>query len=475
MKLEKAVLKDGQKIEFIPEMIGEGGMKAVFFTKDKKSVVCFFKDSGTAQDPQRLARLDAVLGKYNPTADSCKNSEYFKKLYCWPTGIITSPTMGIITPTYPGNYLFASGNWKGKEKESTWFTSPKLRKYLPEQERGTWINYFKICILLARAVKRLHLAGLAHSDLSCRNVLIDPSSGKCIIIDIDSLVVPGLYPPDVLGTPGYIAPEVIATMHLPFKDKNRKQPCASTDQHALAVLMYEYLLFRHPLRGPKVNSTTSAEEDEILSMGSKALFIEHPTDRSNKPKDLKIPHSVLGPHLEDLFNRAFVNGLHAPNSRPSAIEWERGLINTWDMLLPCPNGSCSHKWFVMFESKNIKCPFCGTKLKSSVPILKLRKESRPGQWRQDGQLVIYHNISLFKWHAFSGIFPGEDADRTPQAYCVFHQGKWLLINQNLESLTSPGGNRVPTGSAVELKDGALIRLSQEPKGRIAEVQIVNKR
>jgi len=90
----------------------------------------------------------------------------------------------------------------------------------------------------------------------------------------------------------------------------------------------------------------------------------------------------------------------------------------------------------------------------------------------DGQLVVYHYISLFKWHVFDNVFPGEAADRTPQAYCVFHQGQWLLINQNMTSLTSPGGNRVPTGHAVILKDGVQIRLSQEPHGRIADVQVI---
>ena len=91
----------------------------------------------------------------------------------------------------------------------------------------------------------------------------------------------------------------------------------------------------------------------------------------------------------------------------------------------------------------------------------------------DGQLLVYHNLSVFRWHAFDGVFPGPETDRTPQAYCVFHQGKWLLINQNLASLTSPDGNRVPAGQAVELKDGAQIRLSQEPHGRIVEVQMIH--
>ena len=39
-------------------------------------------------------------------------------------------------------------------------------------------------------------------------VLVDPTTGGCVVIDIDSLVVPGVYPPEVIGTGGYIAPEV---------------------------------------------------------------------------------------------------------------------------------------------------------------------------------------------------------------------------------------------------------------------------
>jgi hypothetical protein len=90
----------------------------------------------------------------------------------------------------------------------------------------------------------------------------------------------------------------------------------------------------------------------------------------------------------------------------------------------------------------------------------------------DGQLVIYPNISLFKWHAFDNVFPGEEADRTPQAYCVFHEGQWLLINQNLTSLTSPKGSLVPPTRAILLEDGVQFRLSQEPHGRLVQVQMI---
>lgn len=86
--------------------------------------------------------------------------------------------------------------------------------------------------------------------LSYKNVLVDPTKGNACVIDVDGLVVPGKYPPDVVGTPDFIAPEVVMTSHLTGMAKT-KLPNISTDRHALSVLLYMYLLYRHPLRGGK--------------------------------------------------------------------------------------------------------------------------------------------------------------------------------------------------------------------------------
>lgn len=105
---------------------------------------------------------------------------------------------------------------KGREKEGKWFASANNQnRFLDPRERGHWLNYLRICIRIARAVRRMHAAGLAHSSLSYKNVLIDPSTGQACLIDIDGLVVPGKFPPEVVGTPDFIAPEVVATAHLP--------------------------------------------------------------------------------------------------------------------------------------------------------------------------------------------------------------------------------------------------------------------
>ncbi|PQV63580.1 Protein kinase domain-containing protein [Abditibacterium utsteinense] len=466
-----ATLESGQVLEYLPEVIGEGGMKVVHFTPDKKSVVCFFKDSDQAVDPQRRVRLQNIVGKYNPTTDA-KTGAYWKDLFCWPTAVVVKPQLGVVAPTYAANFFFASGPFQGKEKQATWFTSPKLRRMLPVAERGTWLGYLQISIRLARAVRRMHNAGLAHSDLSNKNVLIDPLSGAAVIIDVDSLVVPQIYPPDVLGTPGYIAPEVLATSNLALDDSKRVLPSRRTDQHALAVLIYQYLLGRHPLRGPKVNSTISAEEDERISMGEGAVWVENPTDRSNRPAKLGVPYSVLGPYLSPLLERAFMSGLHNPGERPGADEWERALVKTTDLLLPCPNASCSGGWFVLGETAP-RCPWCGTLRNGSFPVLNLYRAGKTGQFLSERhKLVVWHHSRLYKWHTFDNQFAGEGVDRAPQAYFALQNGVWWMVNQGQESMSITGAGSIPPGGGTELRDGQQIQLSNAPHGRLAVVQMM---
>ena len=348
----QAVLADGRKIPYIiTDNPPQGGMKYTYFAPDKSYVVQFFLDPAA----------EAIIGRYNPTLAETKGgargntpaaAEYFADLFCWPTAIVVEPEFGIVCPAYPKNFFFGKDasrqlDLAGKDKKGSWFTN-RVRKYLEKAELGNFQTMLRLSIALARAVRRMHQAGLAHSDLSCNNVLVDPKSGSCVVIDIDSLVVPGLYPPEVAGTKGYIAPEVLASMELPPGDARRVAPSLLTDLFALPVLLYQYLLKRHPLEGPK-NYAMSAEEADFLIYGEKALFAEHPTDHSNRPQDLKVTIHDLGPYLEKLFLRAFVDGLHDPQARPSALEWEKALVKTWDLLQPCANPHCPVTFFILHD------------------------------------------------------------------------------------------------------------------------------
>ena len=490
--IAEAVLADGTRIEYvIDDDPPRGGMKYTYFSPDKSYVVQFFNDPEVAADNNIRDRINAIIGKYNPTKSEAEggargntevSARYYSEKFCWPTAIVVSPEFGIVCPSYPSNYFFDASSSRvdgldlsGRDKKSNWFTS-RNRKYLNPAELGDFMKMMKIAISLARSIRRMHAAGLAHSDLSNNNVLIDPKSGNCVVIDIDSLVVPGLFPPEVAGTRGYIAPEVLETALYPYGDPRRALPCIETDLHSMAVLIYEYLLTRHPLNGPKHIPDVSAEEEDFMLMGPLALFVEDPNDKSNRPDDLKVTIQDLGPHLESLFLKAFCDGLHSPKDRPTAMEWEQGLLKTWNLLYPCENPDCSAKWFVMRDVHNPVCPFCGRRI-SNNEIVKfyLYKElkGREGQWVINDELNVYNNIPLFQWHVYSNVFADEKADRELQAYVVKHQGSWLLINQRINSMRSASGNIVAPGKAIQLKDGMSFRISDEENGYLVRVSITN--
>ncbi|MDR3218202.1 MAG: kinase, partial [Dysgonamonadaceae bacterium] len=272
-------------------------------------------------------------------------------------------------------------------------------------------------------------------------------------------------------------------------DPARKLPNIATDRHALAVMVYMYLLYRHPLRGGKVNDLDSAKDEE-LSMGEKALFVEHPADKSNrvKVKDLqpsqlpqgdptKIPYTVCGPYLKKLFDRAFIDSLHNPSQRATAGEWEDALLKTVDLMQPCQNPKCWHKWFVFDNSTKPKCPFCGTEYKGTLPVLNLYSSRRANSFTSDDyRLMVYHNQYLYQWHVNRNISANEkltEEQKKPVGYFVFHNNQWLLINQRLPDLEDKtDGKKVPVGQSIALTENRQILLSKEEGGRLIIVQMV---
>lgn len=480
---------DGSIVEFMDEVIGSGAMKDVYFSPNKKYVVGFFR---TKQDANSKDRLQNIVGTYRNRIFEQDGGDYWKNLFCWPEKLVDwNGKLGIVCPTYQAHFFFGSGMFKGKEKEGKWFASAKLRnKFLQPDQKGTWLTHLHMCIKIARAVRRLHAAGLAHSDLSYKNVLVDPITGSASIIDCDGLVVPGKYPPDVVGTPDFIAPEVMETRSLKLGDPQKKLPSIYTDRHALAVLIYMYLLNRHPLRGGKVHDLDPAKDEE-LTMGAKALFIEHPTDKSNRPKvnqlapselpqgDVtKRPYTLCGPYLKKLFDRAFIEGLHDPMKRPSAAEWEDALVKTTDLVQPCQNSNCENHWYVFDNTTKPKCPFCGQEYKGQLPVLNFYYAPSHGKYISENyRLMVYDKQTLYKWHS-NNLVPANEKttaeDKKPVGDFHFHNEQWILINRKLpEMYDATDKKNIPIGGFVPLTDGRQIILDKSQGGRLIVVQLVS--
>ena len=177
--------------------------------------------------------------------------------------------------------------------------------------------------------------------------------------------------------------------------------------------------------------------------GERALFAEHPSDPSNRFKlanakkselpwkdTAKLPYTLSGPYLSKLFERAFIEGLHHPETRPTADEWEHELIKTVDLIQPCLNQHCEQRWYVFANTTRPVCPFCGTPFKGKLPVLTLYSARKEGQYKPDNQRLRY-----------------------------------------LMDITM--GTPCPPGNPMQLHEGQQILLTREEGRRLAFVQMVD--
>ncbi|MDR2339104.1 MAG: kinase [Deltaproteobacteria bacterium] len=498
MSIVKLTAEDGYIVEFEDHDGSppkQGGIKDVYFTTDKKYAVAFYRKK---LDSVAEERLERIVNRYRKNIFEQVGGNYWKEIFCWPERVVKEGTKtGILVPFYDKKFFFGPSNGgddflEGSEKEGKWFTSAKnFNLFVPVNQKGDLQGYLSVCQQLSRGVKKLHMSGLAHSDLSYKNCLVDPVTGSACIIDIDGLVVPGLFPPDVIGTKDFIAPEVVATAHL--KDDQRKLPCQDTDLHALSVLIYEYLFHRHPLEGDKVHDQ-DPEIQLLLEMGEKALFIENPFDTSNRKTvksddgdflpwidTNKLPYVITGPYLKELFDKAFIKGLHNPYERPTADDWDVAISRTKDLLLPCSNKKCSMKWFIYDRKSAPVCPYCGTTYNESLPILDFYSTKSGDKYvLENRQLIVYNNLNLYLWHVYKNIFPNEtleDKFKKPVGHFSFQKNKWYFVNQTLGSMRDITDTNnpimIPINGKVEISYGKTLKFADENTSRIAYIRLTN--
>ncbi len=476
---------DGTIVEYEDsKIIGKGEMKDVYFSPDKSYVVAFYRNSSKDQE-QLLDRLETIVGPYRESIFNNEGGRYWEPLYCWPTKVlIHNNRVGLVSPTYRSCFFFRygsedndSGGIRGKEKEGKWFSSIRNQRFLDPRERGNWKGYVIACQKIAQAVKRLNAAGLAHSDLSYKNVLIDPPTGQISIIDLDGLVVTGKFNPEVMGTSDFIAPEVIATQHLSLTDPARVLPSIDTDCHALATLIYMYLLNRHPLKGGKVYDL-DPDEDEEMIMGERALFIEHPTNFENRVKvsDLypaerecgdpaKTPYTLCGPYLKTLFERAFIDGLHNPKLRPRADEWATALVNTYELLVPCTSMVCEHGWFV-YDKGVEECPFCHTRIQTPLPVFYFYRRSGEEEYAlTNTRFVGFNGKKLCSWLLAAERRPLEftsEKEFATEAYISFENGNWYVNNVSLSFMQDAlYRTETKTGESYKITDSCCLFFSSD--------------
>lgn len=421
---------DGQVEQYEKESSYAGGQGELYRSKDKRSLVKLYtyKDGQTrqTQEQEHIKRLDTLINELNPV----KDDSYWSTFFTWPEKRVISPSVG---------FRMRFVDMKLMEN----FFLPRPFKNLPPEERGWFIGRVASAIKLVTAASRLSAMGLCYADFSGKNVMADPFAGTAVLIDCDSLTVPGQISAVVNGTPEFRAPELVTGA--------LKAPNLHTDRHALAVLLYRWFFFLNPFggAGARVYSTDDAE-DELLRFGKMATYVEHPTDTSNRFGQQPIKAAMLGKELAGLFERTFVKGLQNPWERAQPSEWQTALYHLYDQIVPCANPACWWHAFVARPGETLVCPACGTQLQQPeelpfVYILQHSRGSDPHEYLR-GEKMASHYLAgwpgrnLYQWHVRPDATPNYTSTSVPdlQPWASFfldqQTGYWSLKNVSQETM-----------------------------------------
>lgn len=435
----------------------QGGEGSVFFSQDGQYVVKLYH--AAADDKQKLLQQILDLGK---------NLGEDEQFLAWPLGIVdqfnNQRKVGVVTrrvaPSYVPLYKL--------------IYSPTDAMAQFRQGRS-WLEYIKIARATAAAVRTIHGKGLAHADIHLKNVLVHPVSGEAVLIDLDGLVVKGFLPPQVKGMPGFIAPEVMM---------RKGNPDELTDRHSLAVLILWTLLLRNTMQPRQCYDDEDPVRDDEIAYGQEACFSEHPRDRRNWVSRIGTPlfrtgalsYRALSPKLQELTERALIEGLHNPMKRPQSIEWERALAEAYDLLIVC--SFCKQSYFYQYwlqPPPRRQCPFCGTGIRAPFPcVMELTEARARGTYVPVRLLVLYHGLPLFADIAEPGNVPPFTRRGIPiLGQCVWdaREGVHRLFNGSDTpwQIIKGGSGTVGKGASLVLRKDVLFSFGADKRlARIVE-------
>jgi DNA-binding helix-hairpin-helix protein with protein kinase domain len=241
-----------------------------------------------------------------------------------------------------------------------------LNDFVAGRIQPTMLALVTAAIQLTKALRSLHNKGFCYRDISFGNAFFDPKTGDVLVCDNDNVAPNRSAKGGVLGTPDFMAPEVVRMEEL---------PSTKTDQHSLAVLLFFLFHMNHPLLGKRVLNIRSWDGPaRELLFGKKPLFIFDPNDDSNAAVDNTVDPLGEAGHwalaywpiypqlLRNTFIKAFTIALHDPAARVDELEWLGVLASLRDSIFRC---ACDTPNFYDLESMKAsgaqpaKCWSCG--------------------------------------------------------------------------------------------------------------------
>jgi DNA-binding helix-hairpin-helix protein with protein kinase domain len=408
----------------IKALIGSGGQGQVYHTAingQDCALKWYFPHSAT--EAQRTA-IERLIHKGPPN-----------DRFLWPLDIAVCqglPSFGYLMPLRDPRY-------RGMAELMSRVVDP------------TFKTLTTMALELADSFLRLHSLGFCYSDISFGNVFFDPVTGEISICDNDNVAVDGEGFSDVLGTPRFMAPEIV---------REEARPNIGTDLYSLAVILFYMFMVHHPLEGRREREIACLDLPAMKKLyGTEALFIFDPKHGANRPvagvhNNATIFWNLYPGYVRDIFTRAFTEGLRDPGARVRESEWRNVFTRMRDQIYYCHN--CGAEIFLTDDGDSPEplapqtCWFCH---EAPAPPMRLLLGRHSMVLNQD-TLVYAHHLDANRRNDYSEIM----------AEMVPHPSRpdiWGLKNTSGQTWTTvpPAGTptvEVPSGRSVSLIPGLRI-------------------
>lgn len=421
------MLKPGQEVQvassdatcLVEQFLGGGGQGEVYRARLDDTILALKWYFPTAATPPQRGALE-VLIRIGPPNER----------FLWPMALAAAdgvPGFGYLMPLRPARY-------KG------------IVDLMKRRVEPTFRALATAGLDLSHSFLQLHARGLCYRDISFGNVFFDPETGDVLICDNDNVAVDGQSNGGILGTPRFMAPEIV---------RGDALPSTQTDLFSLAVLLFYLFVVHHPLEGRGEAAIRCMDLPAMTKLyGTEPVFIFDPYDRTNEPvagyHDNALAFWPIYPQfLRHLFTRAFTDGLRNPqHGRVRESEWRAAMARLRDSIVYCAR--CGRENFYDADALRASrgspgvCWSCGAEVRLP-PRLRIGK----------GVVVLNHDTQLFPHHVDEQRLYDFSRPVAAVAQHPMQPGLWGIQNLSGEQWVSTA----PDGAITDVDPGRSVALA----------------
>jgi len=304
---------------------------------------------------------------------------------------------------------------------------------------------------------RLHSDGLCYRDINFGNAFFDPLTGDVLVCDNDNVAPNRSKEALVLGTPDFMAPEIVT---------GKAMPSRQTDLFSLSVLLFYMLHIGHPLYGRRAFGIKCLDGPaRMMLCGTKATFIFDPVDKSNEAvSKLEDPSGECGGNamnywpiypqaVRDAFTRSFTTGIRDPeHGRLTEGAWRRVLAAARDAIFRCSCGV--ENFFDDGVGAAKRCWACGQT--PAVPF-RLKLERTTLVLAADAKLHPHHvgRDDGFDTSVTLGELARNPADPRVWGLKNLSEEKWVATLADGSTRDVAPGKSVPLAEGVRINFGTV--------------------